>query len=79
MRSPGGGGGEGGLSCNGLLGMCRWMGSLFHDWTDYNGSSFQAFLTELREWVALFRDCESKKIVCTKVTKIGSIISHEID
>ena len=20
-----------------LLGMCRWMGSDFHNWTDYNG------------------------------------------
>ena len=20
-----------------LIGMCRWMGSHFHDWTDYNG------------------------------------------
>ena len=20
--------------------MCRWMGSLFHDWIDYNGVSF---------------------------------------
>ena len=27
-----------------LMGMCRWMGSLFHDWIDYNGV---AFLTEL--------------------------------
>ena len=23
-----------------LLGMCRWMGSHFHNWTDYNGVTF---------------------------------------
>ena len=23
-----------------LLGMCRWMGSHFHNWTDYNGLHF---------------------------------------
>ena len=27
--------------------MCRWMGSHFHDWIDYNGV---AFSTELLEW-----------------------------
>ena len=25
-----------------LLGMCRWMGSHFHNWTDYNGVTFLA-------------------------------------
>ena len=30
-----------------LLGMCCWMGSHFHNWTDYNGVSF---LVELLEW-----------------------------
>ena len=30
-----------------LLGMCRWMGSHFHNWTDYNGVTF---LVELLEW-----------------------------
>ena len=24
-----------------LMGMCRWMGSHFHDWIDYNGLHFQ--------------------------------------
>ena len=23
-----------------LMGMCRWMGSHFHDWIDYNGVTF---------------------------------------
>ena len=27
--------------------MCRWMGSHFHNWTDYNGVTF---LVELLEW-----------------------------
>ena len=30
-----------------LLGMCRWMGSHFHNWVDYNGVTF---LVELVEW-----------------------------
>ena len=30
-----------------LLGMCRWMGSHFHNWTDYKGVTF---LVELLEW-----------------------------
>ena len=37
--SRGGGGGGGGAS-NRLMGMCRWMGSPFHDWIDYNGVAF---------------------------------------
>ena len=31
--------------------MCRWMGSHFHDWIDYNGV---AFLIELLEWGRIF-------------------------
>ena len=34
-----------------LLGMCRWMGSHFHDWTDYNGV---AYLVQLIEWDRTF-------------------------
>ena len=30
-----------------LMGMCRWMGSHFHDWIDNNGV---AFSIELLEW-----------------------------
>ena len=30
-----------------LMGMCRWMGSHFHDRSDYNGV---AFSIELLEW-----------------------------
>ena len=32
----------GALPINGLTGMCRWMGSHFHDWTDYNGVAFSS-------------------------------------
>ena len=28
------------LPSNRLMGMCRWMGSRFHDWIDYNGVAF---------------------------------------
>ena len=46
--SPGGGRA---LPYKRLLGMCRWMGSHFHDWTDYHGV---AFSIELVEWVVHF-------------------------
>ena len=36
-----------------LLGMCRWMGSHFHDGSDYNEA---AFSTELLEWGHKFSD-----------------------
>ena len=29
-----------------LMGMCRWMGSHFHDWIDYNGLHFQYLLLQ---------------------------------
>ena len=35
------------------MGMCRWMGSHFHDWVDYNGV---AFSIELLEWGRPFSD-----------------------
>ena len=36
-----------------LMGMCCWMGSHFHDWSDYNGV---AFSIELLEWGRTFSD-----------------------
>ena len=33
-------GGGGDLPYKRLIGMCRWMGSHFHDWIDYNGVAF---------------------------------------
>ena len=36
-----------------LMGMCRWIGSHFHDWFDYNGV---AFSIELLEWGRTFSD-----------------------
>ena len=30
--------GGGGPPTNGLMEMCRWMGSNFHDWIGYNGA-----------------------------------------
>ena len=34
------------LPGNNLMGMCRWMGSHFHDWIDYNGIAFSIELQE---------------------------------
>ena len=39
--------------------MCRWMGSHFHDWTDYNGV---AFLVQLLEFGSdIFGICGIRK------------------
>ena len=46
---PGEGGGV--LPYRRLMGMCRWMGSHFHDWSEYNGV---AFSIELLEWGRTF-------------------------
>ena len=43
--------GGGVLPSKRLLGMCRWMGSHFHHWIDYNGVTF---LVELLEWGRTF-------------------------
>ena len=47
------GGGGGVLPYKRLLGMCRSMGSHFHDWIDFYGV---AFSIELLEWDRTFSD-----------------------
>ena len=42
------------------MGMCRGMGSHFHDWIDYNGD---AFLIELLEWGRSFSDFRGKTVL----------------
>ena len=51
---------EGVLPYKRLMGMCRWMGSHFHDWIDYNGV---AFSKELLEWGRTFLDFWGKKVL----------------
>ena len=46
-------GSQGVLPYKRLMGMCHWMGSHFHDWSDYNGV---AFSTELLDWAHTFLD-----------------------
>ena len=46
-----------------LLGMCRWMGSHFCNWTDYNGVSF---LVELLEWGHKFLGFLGKKFLVSR-------------
>ena len=43
-----------------LMGMCRWMGSHFHNWTDYNKVVISI---ELLEWVAYFRDLRVRILI----------------
>ena len=43
--------GGGVLAYKRLMGMCRWMGSHFHDRIDYDGV---AFSTELLEWPLIY-------------------------
>ena len=40
--------------------MCRWMGSHFHDWIDYNEV---AFSIELPEWRRTFSDFWSMTVL----------------
>jgi len=42
-----------------LTGMCRWVGSHFHDWIDNNGV---AFSIELLEWCRKFSDFWGKTV-----------------
>ena len=39
--------------------MCRWMGSHFHDWIDFNGVTFSI---ELLEWGRTFSDLRGKTV-----------------
>ena len=52
--------------------MCRWMGSHFHDWTDYNGA---AFLVELLEWDRTFSGFLGKENSCKQGFKHTKILS----
>ena len=51
-------GGGGVLPYKRLKGMCRWVGSHFHDWIDYYRV---AFSIELLEWDRTFSDFWGKK------------------
>ena len=57
--------GGGVLPSKRLLGVCRWMGSHFHNWTDYNGVTF---LVELLEWGRkfIFQDFWDTKILVSR-------------
>ena len=57
--TPGVGGG-GVLPYKRLMGMCRWMRSHFHDWSDKNGV---AFSIELLEWGRTFSDFWGKTVL----------------
>ena len=69
-HTPGGGV----LPSKRLLGMCRWMGSHFHNWTDYNGVTF---LVELLEWGRNFWDFWDKKILVSRDLKIGRFAAEK--
>ena len=43
-----------------LMGMCRWTGSHFHDWIDYDRVAISA---ELLEWGHLFDDFRGKTVL----------------
>ena len=53
MAARGGRRGGGLLPYTRLMGMCRWIGPHFHEWSDYNGV---AFSRELLEWGRAFSD-----------------------
>ena len=62
--NPGEGGRRVVLPSKRLLGMCRWMGSHFHNWTGYN---VVTFLVELLR----IRDFWDEKILVSRDLKIG--------
>ena len=68
------GAGGGGLPYKRLMGMCRWMGSHFHDWIDYNGV---AFSIELLEWGHTFSDFWVKNILLSRDSKWSRLKSSE--
>ena len=62
----------GALPINRLMDMCRWMGSHFHNWIDYNGIAFSTESpTELLEWGRKLncRDFGGKKILVCGIKK----------
>ena len=61
-----GGRGGGALPYKRLMGMCRWMGSHFHDWSDYNRV---AFSKELLEWGRTFSDLWGRELFIFTVSK----------
>ena len=69
LGRPGGGGG-GALPYKRLIGMCRWMGSHFHDWTDYNGVAFSKELLELGRTFSDFWGRELFILTVSKRTRI---------
>ena len=54
--------------------MCRWMGSHFQDWIDYNGV---AFSIELLEWGRTFSDFGGKKILVRRESKWSRLKKSE--
>ena len=52
-------GGGGVLPYKRLIGMCRWMGSHFHDWIDYNGVAFSIEFTRMASHIFGFWGWES--------------------
>ena len=46
--------------------ICRWMGSHFHDWIDYNGV---AFSKESLEWASYFRIFGVRELFIFTVSK----------
>ena len=59
------------------MGMCRRMGSHFHDWIDYNGVAFSTELLELGRtfsyFLGPFVKIESDQIGIAKITYLPKI------
>ena len=43
--------GGGVLPSSRVMGMCRWVGSHFHDWIDYYGVAFFVRVTRMRSFI----------------------------
>ena len=50
-----------------LMGLCRWMGSHFHDWIGYHGVTFSI---ELLEWGRTFSDFWGKAVLNIQLANV---------
>ena len=54
--------------------MCRWIGSHFHGWIDYNGGCI--FIRVTQNGIAHFRKLGDQKIQVRRDLKMGRILLH---
>ena len=60
--------------------MCRWMGSHFHDSTDYNGVVFSSIFNRVTKMGShVFGTARVRKLFAQTVTNMGFITGNKMD